>query len=79
MNQANLTPSQWQAFVDAMAALRGIGSLRPRYGTFVDVHVRAMTMGEMSWGVHSMPSMGMHEGPGARAPGPSCSGRTPGD
>jgi tyrosinase len=58
-NQANLTAAEWQAFINAMTALRGIGSLRPRYGTFVDVHVRAMTMGGTSWGVHSMPSMGI--------------------
>jgi tyrosinase len=58
-NQASLSLQQWQALISAMSALRGMGNLKPRYGTFVDVHVRAMSMGGMSWGVHTMPQMGM--------------------
>jgi tyrosinase len=58
-NQAALTNQEWQKFIAALAALRGMGNPKPRYGTFVDVHVRAMSMGGMSWGVHTMPQMGM--------------------
>ena len=58
-NQANLTPAEWQAFINALVGLRGMGTLMPRYGAFVDVHVRAMnmSMSSMSWGVHSMSGM----------------------
>jgi len=56
-NQANLTPQEWQAFINALNALRGLGNPKPRYGQFVDVHVRAMNMGGMSWSVHSMQGM----------------------
>jgi tyrosinase len=58
-NQANLTSQKWQALLNAMSQLRGMGTVRPRYGSFVDVHVRAMSMGGMSWGVHTMPQMGV--------------------
>ena len=59
-NQAALTPAEWQAFISAIRSLRGIGNLRPRYGAFVDVHIRAMTsMAGMSWGVHNMARMGV--------------------
>jgi hypothetical protein len=57
-NQAQLTPAEWRTFIDAINALRGIGQPSPRYGTFVDVHVRDMSMAGMSWGVHTMPRMG---------------------
>src|SRR2546426_3281689 len=56
-NQANLTPAEWQAFIKTLMALRGIGNPKPRYGAFVDVHVRAMSPSGMSWGVHSMSGM----------------------
>ena len=56
-NQANLTPAEWQAFTSALVGLRGMGTLTPRYGAFVDVHVRAMSPSGMSWGVHSMSGM----------------------
>ena len=58
-NQANLTAQEWQALIAAMSGLRGMGTPTPRYGGFVDVHVRAMSMGGMSWGVHTMPQMGV--------------------
>ena len=56
-NQANLSPAEWQAFINALVGLRGMGNPMPRYGAFVDVHVRAMSSSGMSWGVHSMPGM----------------------
>src|SRR5438552_749989 len=56
-NQKNLTAQEWQAFINAITALRGLGNPTPRYGAFVDVHVRAMSMSGMSWGVHSMQGM----------------------
>jgi tyrosinase len=58
-NQSSLTAAEWTALINAMSSLRGMGTPRPRYGAFVDVHVRAMSMGGMSWAVHSMPEMGM--------------------
>jgi len=58
-NQSALTTPEWLAFIAALGGLRGMGNLKPRYGTFVDVHVRAMSMGGMNWGVHTMPQMGM--------------------
>ena len=56
-NQANLSAVEWQAFIDAITNIRGMGNIKPRYGAFVDVHVRAMSGSGMSWGVHTM--MGM--------------------
>lgn len=56
-NQANLSPAEWQAFINALGGLRGMGNPKPRYGAFVDVHVRAMSASGMSWGVHSMAGM----------------------
>ncbi len=56
-NQANLSAAEWQAFIYALGGLRGMGNPKPRYGAFVDVHVRAMSASGMSWGVHSMPGM----------------------
>jgi len=56
-NQANLTQQEWQAFINAISGLRGLGKPTPRYGAFVDVHVRAMTAAGMSWGVHTMQGM----------------------
>src|SRR3972149_8925005 len=58
-NQATLTAREGQALVSAMSRRRGMGSSRPRYGSFVDVHVRAMSMAGMSWGVHTMSQMGV--------------------
>lgn len=58
-NQAALSNQEWAAFIAALTKLRGIGNPKPRYGAFVDVHVRAMSMGGMNWGVHTMPRMGM--------------------
>jgi tyrosinase len=58
-NQVALSPADWQKFIAALGALRGMGNPKPRYGSFVDVHVRAMQMGGMSWGVHTMPNMNM--------------------
>ncbi len=56
-NQSNLTAQEWQALINALVALRGLGNPTPRYGAFVDVHVRAMSMSGMSWGVHTMQGM----------------------
>ena len=58
-DQSTLTPAEWGAFTTALTALRGMGPLKPRYGTFVDVHVKAMSMAGMTWGVHTMPQMHM--------------------
>jgi tyrosinase len=58
-NQHELTKKQQQAFVAAINALHGTGAAAPAYRAFVQVHVDAMSMTGMSWGVHTMPGMGM--------------------
>lgn len=58
-NQASLTVAEWRAFIAAINAMHGMGIPAPRYRDFVRVHVDAMTtVAGMTWGVHTMPSMG---------------------
>jgi tyrosinase len=58
-NQRTLSPDEWTAFIAAINATHGIGTTPPAYRDFVRVHVDAMSPGGMSWGVHTMPGMGM--------------------
>src|SRR4051812_38101080 len=58
-NQAALTDPEWQTFIAAINATHGIGVPAPAYRDFVSVHVEAMSPAGMSWGVHTMPQMGM--------------------
>jgi len=53
-NQNSLTQAQWSAFVGAVNATHGIGVRAPAYRDFVALHVKAMSMGGMPWGVHFM-------------------------
>lgn len=55
----NVTASEWTDFVAAVNAMHGTGVPAPRYRDFVRVHVNAMSPVGMSWGVHTMPEMGM--------------------
>jgi hypothetical protein len=58
-NQKDLSDSDWDEFIDAINSMHGTGARTPAYREFVSLHVDAMDMGGMSWGVHTMPSMGM--------------------
>jgi tyrosinase len=58
-NQASLSQADWATFLSAIDALHGAGVAAPAYRAFVQVHVEAMSMGGMSWAVHTMPSMGV--------------------
>jgi len=54
-NQARLSRKQWQAFVDAIDAIRRKGAAKPTYDDFVDVHAKAMSDRFMGrWQVHTM-------------------------
>lgn len=57
-NQAALSTKQQKAFVAGVNALHGTSVAGPAYRSFVQVHVDAMSMTGMSWGVHTMPGMG---------------------
>jgi tyrosinase len=58
-NQATWTTQDWQTFIAAIDAMHGTSASVPAYRAFVQVHVAAMSMGGMAWGVHTMPQMGM--------------------
>jgi hypothetical protein len=58
-NQKDLTDSDWDQFINKINSMHGVGAKAPAYREFVRLHVDAMSMGGMSWGVHTMPSMGM--------------------
>jgi tyrosinase len=58
-NQRTLSPAEWTAFIAAINTMHGIGTASPAYRDFVRVHVDAMSPVGMSWGVHTMPGMGM--------------------
>jgi tyrosinase len=58
-NQASLTAAEWTAFLNALNTIASTTTPEPRYRDFVRVHVAAMSPVGMSWGVHSMPWMGM--------------------
>lgn len=57
-NQKNVSPIEWQRFIHAIEALADSGMPSPTYANFVQVHINAMTMSGMAWGVHSMNSDG---------------------
>lgn len=56
-NQTRLTPAEWQAFIEAIDAIRRPRAAAPNYGEFVRVHLRSMSSAGHDWGVHSMPGM----------------------
>jgi tyrosinase len=56
-NQASLSSQDWNAFVNAVNQMHGVGASSPAYRDFVAVHVKAMSGPGMPWRVHSM--MGM--------------------
>jgi tyrosinase len=58
-NARDLSSDEWNALVDAINRLHGTGAASPAYRDFVALHVQAMSMGGMSWGVHFMPNMNM--------------------
>ena len=56
-NQKKLTQSEWAKLIAAIDKTHGVHAAAPAYRQFVKVHVQAMSMTGMSWGVHTM-SMG---------------------
>ena len=58
-NQKNLTAPEWTKLIAAINQLHGVGAAVPAYRAFVKVHVQAMSMVGMSWGVHTMNMGGM--------------------
>lgn len=53
-NQKNLTKAEWKAFTSAVDAMHGTSAAMPAYRRFVTLHVDAMSMTHMDWGVHTM-------------------------
>ena len=53
-NQKALTNDEWSRLIDAIDKTHGVGAASPAYRDFVKVHVQAMSMPGMSWGVHTM-------------------------
>jgi tyrosinase len=58
-NHHDLSAKQKASFIAAVSKLHGTSAAAPAYRAFVQVHVDAMSMSGMSWGVHTMPGMGM--------------------
>lgn len=58
-NQKNLSKTDWKKFIQAINSMHGIGTKAPAYRDFVKLHVKAMSPGGHSWGVHTMPWMSM--------------------
>lgn len=56
-NQIDMSSSEWAAFVAAIRGTHGASAATPAYRRFVNLHVAAFNMANMSWGVHSMPGM----------------------
>lgn len=50
----------WDKFIDAINQLHMGSAAQPTYGSFVDVHIRAMSHAGMTWKVHTMNMGGMH-------------------
>lgn len=59
-NQNSLSTNEWNDFIDSVNKTHGMNIPAPRYRDFVKVHVDSMSSIGMSWGVHTMPNMGMH-------------------
>lgn len=53
-NQKNMTAAEWRAFIAAIDAMHGTAAAAPAYRAFVNLHVDAMSMANMSWSVHTM-------------------------
>jgi len=58
-NQKHLTQGEWTKLIAAIDQTHGVNAAAPAYRQFVKVHVQAMSMTGMAWGVHTM-SMGDH-------------------
>src|ERR671931_2339977 len=58
-NQKNLSSTDWDDLIEAINSMHGIGTASPAYRDFVRLHSDAMSMGGMSWRVHTMHNMGM--------------------
>ena len=53
-NQALLSAGEWSNLINAIDQTHGVNAVSPAYRAFVKVHVDAMSMTGMSWGVHTM-------------------------
>lgn len=53
-NQTQLSNQEWTKLISAIDKTHGVTAAAPAYRAFVKVHVQAMSMTGMSWGVHSM-------------------------
>ncbi len=53
-NQRDLTVSEWKDFINKINLMHGVDAKAPAYREFVNLHVDAMSMAGMSWGVHTM-------------------------
>jgi tyrosinase len=53
-NQKSLTQTEWTKLIAAIDQTHGVNAAAPAYRQFVKVHVQAMSMTGMSWGVHTM-------------------------
>src|ERR1051326_2696540 len=53
-NQKNLTAQEWANLIAAIDQTHGVSAANPAYRAFVKIHVQAMSMSGMSWGVHTM-------------------------
>ena len=53
-NQKNLSAQEWTSLIAAIDQTHGVNAPAPAYRAFVKVHVQAMSMTGMSWGVHTM-------------------------
>jgi tyrosinase len=58
-NQSALSAAEWTRLLNAIDRIQTVQVPAPRYRDFVRVHVAAMSPLGSSWGVHSMPWMGM--------------------
>ncbi len=57
-DQSKLSNADWQALINAVNRLHGVGAARPAYRDFVNLHTQAMTTARgMTWEVHTMPGM----------------------
>lgn len=54
INQKDMKTADWKDFIAAIRGMHGAGASKPAYREFVDLHVDAFDMPNMSWGVHTM-------------------------
>jgi tyrosinase len=53
-NQKSLSSQEWNALIQAINATHGVNAQAPAYRDFLALHVQAMSMSGMAWGVHYM-------------------------